>query len=143
MLLVLVGAVADLSEAMDEHRPCQAVASLALVQLLSRFPAELRLADPVEREKRALEPSQLAQRGGNSVLSRIRRELAHDHRGRHRAGADRGNDPQDLGPVRPDQGDVDAASDHLLQCGIVGRLLETVEPAMLEVRNARRELEAE
>ena len=45
--------------------------------------------------------------------------------------------------MRSDQGDVDAAGDHLLQCGIVGRLPETVEPTMLEVRNARRELEAE
>ena len=37
VLLVLIGAVADLSEAMDEHRPRQAVAGFALVQLLSRL----------------------------------------------------------------------------------------------------------
>ena len=35
-----------------------------------------------------------------------------------------------------------AAGDHRLQRGIGGRLAEAVEPAMLEVRDARRELEA-
>ena len=43
----------------------------------------------------------------------------------------------------PDEGDVDAAGDHRLQRGIGGRLAEAVEPAVLEVRDARRELEAE
>lgn len=33
VLLVFVGAIADLSKAMDDYRPCQTVASLALVQL--------------------------------------------------------------------------------------------------------------
>ena len=43
----------------------------------------------------------------------------------------------------PDESDVDAAGDHLLQRGIGGRLAEAAEPAVLEVRDAWRELEAE
>ena len=53
MLLVLVCSVADFAEAMDEHRPRQAVAGLALVQLLPGRAAQLRVADPVQREQRA------------------------------------------------------------------------------------------
>jgi hypothetical protein len=56
--------------------------------------------------------------------------------------ADRGDDAQDLRPVRPDEGDVDAAGDHRFQRRIGGRLAEAVEPAVLEVRDSRRELEA-
>lgn len=45
--------------------------------------------------------------------------------------------------MRQGEGDVDAANDHRLQRGIGGRFAEAVEPAMLEIRDARRELEAE
>src|SRR5580658_8144095 len=61
VLLVFVGAVADLAEPMDEDRTGQAVASFALVQLLAGFAAQLGFADPVEREQRALQPSQFPQ----------------------------------------------------------------------------------
>jgi hypothetical protein len=54
VLLVLVGAVADFPEPMDEDRPGQAVARFALVQFLAGFAAQLGFADPVEREQRAL-----------------------------------------------------------------------------------------
>jgi len=138
VLLVLIGSVADFLEPTDEHRRRQTAASLALVQLLSCLPAELRLADPVEREQGTFKPSQLAQRGGDPVLPRIGSELAQDHRGRRRPGADRGDDPRDLRPVRPDEGNVDPAGDHRLQRGIGGRLAEAVEPPMLEVWDAAR-----
>ena len=142
VLLVLVGAVADFPEPMDEDRARQAVAGFALVQLLTGFAAQLGFADPVEREQRTLQPSQLAQRGGNAVLPRVGGELAHDQRRRHGAGADGGDDAQDLRPMGADEGDVDAAGDHRFQRGIGGRLAEAVEPAVLQVRDARRELEA-
>ena len=45
--------------------------------------------------------------------------------------------------MRPDERDVNAAGDHRLQRGIVGWLGEAVEPSVLEVRNARRELETQ
>jgi len=37
---------------------------------------------------------------------------------------------------------VDAARDHRFECRIAGRLAEAVEPPVLQIRNARRELEA-
>ena len=120
----------------------QTVARFALVQLLAGFAAQLRFADPVEREQRALQPPQFPQCGGHPVLPRIGRELAHDKRRRDRAGADRGDDAQDVRPVRPDEGDVNAAGDHRLKRRIGGWLAEAVEPTMLEIRDARRELEA-
>jgi len=42
-----------------------------------------------------------------------------------------------------DELDVDTAGDHRLQRGIGGRLGEAVQPPVLQVRNARRELEAQ
>ena len=55
MLLVLVGAVADFAEAMDEHCARQAVAGLAFVEFLSGCAAQLGGVDPVEREERPLQ----------------------------------------------------------------------------------------
>ena len=52
MLLVLVGAVADFAEAMDEHRAGQAIAGFAFVEFLSGCAAQLGVVDPVEREQR-------------------------------------------------------------------------------------------
>ena len=42
-----------------------------------------------------------------------------------------------------DEFHVDAAGDHRLQRGIGGRLAEAVEAPMLQVRDARRELQAD
>ena len=39
--------------------------------------------------------------------------------------------------------DIDTAGDHRLQRGIGGRLGEAVKPPVLQVQNARRELEAQ
>ena len=58
MLLVLVGSVADFAEPMDEHRPCQAIARLALVEFLGRLAAQFRVFQPVEGEEGALQPAQ-------------------------------------------------------------------------------------
>ena len=41
-----------------------------------------------------------------------------------------------------DEGDVDAAGDHRFQRGIGGWFAEAVKPAVLEVRDTRRELKA-
>ncbi len=68
MLLILVCAVADLAQAVDEHRPCQAVAGFARIQFLPSRAAQLRVADPAESEQRAFQPSQFTQRGGGPVL---------------------------------------------------------------------------
>ncbi len=143
VLLVLVGAVADLAEAVEEDGACQAVAGFALVELLTSRAPQLGVVDPVEREQRALQPSQLAQRRRHAVLPWVGGELAHDERRRHRAGADRGDDAQDLRPMGADEGHVDPSSDHRLQRRVGGGLGEAVEPAVLQVRDARRKLEAQ
>ena len=71
MLLVLIGSVSDLAQAMKEHGTRQAVASLALVELLPRRAAQFGIIDPVEREQRALHAPQFAQGGGEAVLPRM------------------------------------------------------------------------
>ena len=143
MLLVLVGPVADLTEAMDEHGPRQAVAGLALVQLLPGRAAQLGILDPVEREQGALQAAQFAECRRHAVLPGVSGKLAHDHRCRHGARADGCDDAQDGFPMGADQGQVDAPADHRLQRRVIGRLAEAVEPAVLEIGNARGELEAE
>jgi hypothetical protein len=48
VLLVLVGAVADLAEAMDEDSPREAVACFALVEFLAGLTPQFRILQPVE-----------------------------------------------------------------------------------------------
>jgi len=76
VLLILVGAVADLAEAMDEDSPRQAVACFALVEFPAGLTAQFRIPQPVEGEQRAFQPPQLAQRRGEAVLPRVGGELA-------------------------------------------------------------------
>ena len=62
VLLVLMGAVADLAKAMDEDSPRQAIARFALVEFPAGLTAQFRIPQPVEGEQRAFQPPQLAQR---------------------------------------------------------------------------------
>ena len=71
VLLVLVGAIADFAEPMNEDRPGQAVAGLALVEFLPGRAPQFGILDPVESEQRALQPPQLAQGGGDAILPRV------------------------------------------------------------------------
>jgi hypothetical protein len=68
VLLVLVGAVTDFAEPVDEHRPRQAVAGLALIQLATGVPAKVGVLDPVQGEKRPLQPAKFPQRRREIVL---------------------------------------------------------------------------
>ena len=54
MLLVLISAVTDFAEAMDEHRARQAVAGLALVEFLAGRATQFGIINPVQREQRTL-----------------------------------------------------------------------------------------
>src|SRR5262249_30495971 len=103
VLLVLIGAVADLAEAMDEDSPRQAVARFALVELPAGLTAQFRIPQPVEGEQRAFKPPQLAQRRGKAVLPRVGGELPQDRRSGHGALMDRGGDPQDFRPMGADE----------------------------------------
>nr|BAM13942.1 hypothetical protein [Pseudomonas sp. K-62] len=143
VLLVLVGAIADLAEAMKEDGPGQAVARLPLVQLVPGRAAQLGVFDPVEHEQRTLHPPDLAQRGRNPILPRMGRELAHDHRGRDGSRPQRRDDAKDIGPMGADEGHVDPAADQGGQGRMVGRLAEAVEAPFRQVGDARCELEAQ
>ena len=57
--LIFEGAVTDFAETVKEHRPGEGVARLALVEPGIRSPAQSRIADPVEGEEGAFEPSDL------------------------------------------------------------------------------------
>src|SRR3954447_8000619 len=98
MLLVLVGAVADYAQPMDEDRPREAVAGVALVEFLAGRAPHRGVLNPVQREQCALQPSQLAQRCGDAVLPRVGGKLPHDQRRRHGAGADGRDDAKDPRP---------------------------------------------
>ena len=111
MLLILVGAVADLAEAMDEDSPRQAVARFALVEFPAGLTAQFRIPQPVEGEQRAFQPPELAQRRGEAVLPRVGGELPQDQRGGHGALMDRGGNPQDFRPMGEDERCVDAPGD--------------------------------
>ena len=60
--LVLKSPVTDFTKAMKEHRSGERVTGLALVEPGIRPPAQSRVADPIEREERAFEASNLAER---------------------------------------------------------------------------------
>ena len=111
MLLILVGAVADLAEAMDEDSPRQAVACFAFVEFPAGLTAQFRIPQPVQGEHRALQASQLAQRRGEAVLPRVRGELPQYQGGGYGARVDRGGNPQDLRPMGADERCVDAPGD--------------------------------
>jgi len=143
VLLVLVGSVADFAEPVDEHRPCQAVAGLALVELLAGLAAQFRVFQPVEGEEGALQPAQFAQRGGDAVLPGMGGQLAQNQGGCHRAGAQRGGDPQNLRPMVPDQGDVDSGGDQRFERRIGFWLFEAVEASVLQIGNTWCEAKAE
>ena len=54
----------------SDYRTRQAVAGLALVELLSRHVARFGIINPAEREQRALHAPQLVQGCGDTALSR-------------------------------------------------------------------------
>ena len=128
---------------MEEHRPRQRVAGLALVQPGVGPPAQLAAAQPVEREQAPFHAADLPQGHGQPVLPRVGGQPAqHARRGRV-AGADRHRQTQCLVPVRPHVVGIDGAADHAGQYLRHGLAAEGVEPAVLEVAQSGRKAEAE
>lgn len=91
--LLLKTAVADFTQSVEEDRPGQRVARLALIQPRMDAAAQLHALQPIQNEQRALDAPQLAQGDGQAVLARIAAELAQHQRGRHRALLDRSGQP--------------------------------------------------
>jgi hypothetical protein len=136
VLLVLVGPVTDFTEPMNEDGTRQAVAGFPLVQLLPGLAPQFGILNPVEREERTLQPSQLSQCCRHAILPRIGSELPHDHRRGHGAAADGRNDTEDIRPVGADLGHIDPSGDEGFKGRIIGRFAEAVEAPVLQVRNA-------
>lgn len=62
VLLVLVAAIAQLSESVEEYCPRQSVRRVALAQSHVHTPAQCRALQPLQREQRPLGPDQLPER---------------------------------------------------------------------------------
>ena len=75
VLLVLIGAVADFAEAMDEHCARQAVAGLALVEFLAGRAPQFGVVNPVQREQRALQAAEFSYGGSLASRSACSRHL--------------------------------------------------------------------
>ncbi len=79
--LLLEAPIPDFPKAVEEHRPGQRVARLTFVQAGMHAAAQFNTLQPVQDEQRALDPAQLAQGHGQSVLARVAAELAQHQRG--------------------------------------------------------------
>ena len=80
--LIFERPVADFSEAMKEHRPGERVARLTLVEPGVCSPPQTRVADPVEGEEGAFEPSYLPKRLRQRILFGVSGEPTHQDRRR-------------------------------------------------------------
>ena len=69
--LLLEAAVADFTQAVEEHGAGQRVARLAFVQPGMHAAAQLDALQPVQDEQCALDASQLTQGDGQAVLARV------------------------------------------------------------------------
>src|SRR3546814_7869635 len=69
--LVFEPPITQFAELVKEERAGERVAGFALVEARLGAPAQVDVAQPVEHEDRAFEAAKLAQREGQSVLSRI------------------------------------------------------------------------
>lgn len=67
------------------------------------------IVEPVEHEKDALNPPDIAQSAGDRVLTQKTRQLAEHDRGADSTGADRRGKLQRLAPILFDRADVDRA----------------------------------
>src|SRR5271157_5088085 len=87
--LVLESPVTDFAEAMKEHGTLEGVVRLALVEPGIGSSTQSRVADPVEREQRALQTADFTKRLGKRVLSGVGGEATQDRRRRDSSGLDR------------------------------------------------------
>ena len=86
--LIFERPVADFAKAMKEHRPGERVTRLSLVEAGVRPPAQSGVADPVEREERAFEPSYFPKCFRQRILFGVGREPAHQDRWRNGSSLD-------------------------------------------------------
>src|SRR5208282_6656318 len=71
MALVLVRAVAQFAQPVEEHRPCQGVSRLALIESNVDAAPQFDAADVLEQEQRPFNFAEFAQGYGQPVLPRV------------------------------------------------------------------------
>src|SRR5215469_14253813 len=75
VLLVFVGSVSQFAETIEKRSPRQGISSLAFVEAGLYAPTQFDVAQKIQREDRSFQPSRLAQRSRESVLTWIGGEL--------------------------------------------------------------------
>lgn len=143
MSLGLNPMVANSAGAVKEDRPLEGVLCLALVQLTCGVAPFFRLFDPIEGEKRPFDPTDLAQRQGQTVGVRIGAE-ALEHRGRTRdAGPDRRRETDNIFPVTGNKLLIDGLRGQRGDGRTGPRITKEMEPPRGDVRNPRCELKVQ
>lgn len=105
--LVFKPAVPQFAELVEEQRSGERVARLSFVEPGLGTPAQVDVAQPVEHEDRAFDPTDLAQRQGKAVLAWIGGQPAQHRGGGDGAAADRSDEPEQLVPMVSDVADRD------------------------------------
>jgi len=141
--LVFEGPVTYLSKPVEEHRSCQRVPGFALVETGGYTPPQRWIFDPSQHEEGPLDSSDLAQRKGKAVLTRVGTELAKNQGCRDCALLDGCGQSQDFAKLLSNDPCIDGATDHGAECLPLCRLARHVKTLIRQVAYAGREPEAE
>ena len=143
MALVLIGAVADFAEAVEEYGAAERILLLTLVEADVASTAQLGVLQPLERKEGRFQLSQFAQGERQAVLAGIGRELAQDHRGGDCSRFDRQGEAQQFEPMIANDAKIDSARRQRSELGRHGHARQYIESLFLQVANARRKAEAQ
>src|SRR3546814_13043732 len=117
---------------MEGDRPRQTVTRLALVQFGGDRAAQSGIVEPAQREQRALDPPNLAQRRSEAVLLAVGGQLLEDQRGLDGSVTDRANVTFNFRPVAEDQVPVEPVTEQWLKPGISAPWLARGRAACME-----------
>ena len=122
MPLVLVRAIPQFAQPVEEHRPCQGVSRLALIQPDVDAAAQFDAADVLEQEQRPFNLAEFSQRYGQPILTWVGAKFAQHQRCRHRAMLDRRGEAEDFVPVAADPFPIRNSAYERCERRIAGRL---------------------
>ena len=88
--LLLKAAVADFTQAIEEHSAGQRVSGLALVETSIDAPTQFHALEPVQDEERAFNAPDFPKSDGQAVLAWVAAQFSQDQGGGHRALLDGG-----------------------------------------------------
>ena len=143
MALVLIGAVADFAEPVEENSAAERILLLTLVEADVAATAQLGVLQPLERKESPFQLSQFAQRERQAVLPGIGRELAQDHRSGDRSRFDRQGEAQQFEPMIANDAKIDGACHRRSEIGRYGHAGQYIKSLFLQVANAPRKAEAQ